>query len=70
MFLDKTSNDYKLLISLILAASDDEEPEFNNATYFTMLFSAGVGIGLFYFGVAETIFHYQPGKWGNRYWGR
>ena len=29
----------------------DEKPEFKDATYFTMLFAAGIGIGLFYFGV-------------------
>ena len=50
---------------------DDEEPEFSDASYFTMLFSAGIAIGLFYFGVAEPIYHYEPGrKYGNRYWGR
>ena len=49
---------------------DDEEPEYNDATYFTMLFAAGIGIGLFYFGVAEPVFHYAPGKYGNRYWKR
>ena len=50
---------------------DDEEPEFSDGTYFTMLFAAGVGIGLFYFGVAEPILHYQPKKpHGNRFWGR
>lgn len=35
---------------------DDEEPEFNDATYFTMLFAAGIGIGLFYFGVGKLAF--------------
>ena len=36
-----------------------------------MLFAAGVGIGLSYFGVAEPIFHMEPkGKYGNRYVGR
>ena len=49
---------------------DDEKPEYNDATYFTMLFAAGVGIGLFYFGVAEPIFHYEPGPNGNRFLGR
>ena len=48
----------------------DEKPEYGDATYFTMLFAAGVGIGLFYFGVAEPIWHYEPGHYGNRYWGR
>ena len=47
---------------------DDDEPEFSDASYFTMLFAAGIGVGFFYFGVAEPVFHYQPGrKYGNRY---
>lgn len=29
----------------------DDKPEFSDATYFTMLFAAGIGVGLFYFGV-------------------
>lgn len=50
---------------------DDDKPEFSNATYFTMLFSAGIAIGLFYYAVAEPIFHYAPqGPGYNRYWGR
>mmetsp|Transcript_43578 Transcript_43578/g.79365 ORF Transcript_43578/g.79365 Transcript_43578/m.79365 type:complete len:896 (+) Transcript_43578:80-2767(+) len=36
---------------------EDEEPEFSFATWFSMLFSAGVGIGLFYYGVAEPLWH-------------
>lgn len=48
----------------------NEKPEFGDVTYFTMLFAAGLGIGLFYFGVAEPIWHYEPGQYGNRYWGR
>ena len=48
----------------------DEKPEFGDATYFTMLFAAGIGIGLFYFGVTEPIWHYMPGSYGNRYWER
>ncbi|KAK3754434.1 hypothetical protein QZH41_009219, partial [Actinostola sp. cb2023] len=51
----------------------DEKPEFSDATYFTMLFAAGIGVGLFYFGIAEPIYHYQPShstQWGNRYQGR
>ena len=31
----------------------DDKPEFNDLSYFTMLFAAGVGIGLFYFGVGN-----------------
>ncbi|XP_057293165.1 glycine betaine transporter 1-like [Hydractinia symbiolongicarpus] len=49
---------------------EDEKPEFSDGTYFTMLFSCGIAIGLFYYGVAEPIFHYQPGGLRNRYWKR
>ena len=49
---------------------DDDKPEFSDASYFTMLFAAGIGVGFFYFGVAEPVFHYEPGEHGNRYWGR
>ena len=36
-----------------------------------MLFAAGIGIGLFYYGVAEPIYHMEPkGEYGNRYAGR
>lgn len=56
--------------SNVKLGGDDEEPEYNDATYFTMLFAAGIGIGLFFFGVAEPIYHYEPGDYGNRYWKR
>jgi len=36
----------------------DEEPEFSNLSWFAMLFSAGIGIGLFFFGVAEPLMHF------------
>ena len=48
----------------------DEKPEFSDTSYFTMLFAAGVGVGLFYYGVAEPVYHYQPSHetlWANRY---
>ena len=38
---------------------DDAKPDFSRPTWFAMLFSAGVGIGLLFFGVAEPIFHYS-----------
>lgn len=59
----------KLMKHFILG-KEDEKPEFSDGTYFTMLFSCGIAIGLFYYGVAEPIYHYQPGAWKNRYWGR
>jgi choline-glycine betaine transporter len=41
----------------IRLGKDNEEPEFSDATYFTMIFSAGVATGLFYF-TAEPMWHY------------
>jgi choline/glycine/proline betaine transport protein len=35
----------------------DRRPEFGFATWLAMLFSAGMGIGLMFYGVAEPIFH-------------
>ena len=56
--------------SKIKLGKPDDKPEYGDATYFTMLFAAGIGIGLFYFGVAEPIWHYMPGHYGNRYFDR
>jgi choline/glycine/proline betaine transport protein len=36
----------------------DAEPEFSLLGWFAMLFSAGMGIGLLFYGVAEPMFHY------------
>lgn len=38
---------------------DDSEPEYSSSSWFAMLFSAGMGIGLLFFGVAEPIMHYS-----------
>ncbi|MGF1553510.1 MAG: BCCT family transporter [Paracoccaceae bacterium] len=38
--------------------ADDEEPEFTTLGWFSMLFSAGMGIGLLYNGVGEPLTHY------------
>ena len=38
--------------------SEDDEPEFSIGAWFAMLFAAGMGIGLMYFGVAEPIMHF------------
>lgn len=56
--------------SNIKLGKQDEKPEFSDGSYFAMLFAAGIGVGLFYFGVAEPVYHYSPGEYGNRYWGR
>ena len=37
---------------------DDSEPDFPYVSWLAMLFAAGMGIGLMYFGVAEPIQHY------------
>ncbi|RQO56370.1 glycine/betaine ABC transporter permease [Paucibacter sp. KBW04] len=38
--------------------NEDDEPEFSGSAWFAMLFSAGMGIGLVFWGVAEPISHY------------
>ena len=43
----------------IRLGSDDSRPEFSNFSWFAMLFSAGVGIGILFFGVAEPIFYFD-----------
>lgn len=43
--------------SLKLGA-EDEEPEFSLGAWFAMLFAAGMGIGLVFWGVAEPISHF------------
>ncbi|KJS19222.1 MAG: glycine/betaine ABC transporter permease [Clostridiaceae bacterium BRH_c20a] len=37
---------------------DEEKPEFSDFTWISMLFSAGMGIGLVFWGVAEPLNHY------------
>ncbi|KQQ96914.1 BCCT family transporter [Massilia sp. Leaf139] len=37
---------------------EDDEPEFSVGSWFAMLFAAGMGIGLVFWGVAEPISHY------------
>ncbi len=37
---------------------DHSSPEFGNISWFSMLFSAGMGIGLLFFGVAEPLMHF------------
>jgi len=37
---------------------DDEKPEFRTSSWIAMMFSAGMGIGLMFWGVAEPLTHY------------
>ncbi|MEY8802269.1 BCCT family transporter [Leisingera sp. XS_AS12] len=58
-----------LILCLILAilpvsgrlrlGRDDEKPEFSNFSWFSMMFSAGIGIGMLTFATAEPIYHFQ-----------
>jgi len=56
-----------LLVSIWLAFSpygkiklgkDDDQPEFSTVSWLTMLFAAGMGVGLLFFGAAEPITHF------------
>jgi choline/glycine/proline betaine transport protein len=38
--------------------ADDSEPEYGYGSWFAMLFSAGMGIGLLFFGVSEPMTHF------------
>lgn len=47
----------------IRLGSDDERPEYSTVSWFAMLFGAGMGIGLVFWGVAEPLSHYlEPMK--------
>lgn len=42
----------------IVLGDDDDKPEFDFISWFAMLFSAGMGIGLVFYGVAEPLSHF------------
>jgi glycine betaine transporter len=42
----------------IKLGADDSKPDFSTASWFAMLFGAGMGIGLVFWGVAEPISHF------------
>lgn len=45
-------------IGKIRLGKPEEKPEFSRLSWFAMLFSAGMGIGLVFYGAAEPISHY------------
>lgn len=45
-------------VGTIRLGKPDDRPEFSLATWFAMLFSAGMGIGLVFWGAAEPLAHY------------
>ncbi|MDJ0778335.1 MAG: BCCT family transporter [Gammaproteobacteria bacterium] len=59
---------FMLFLSLWLALSrygriklghDDDEPEFSTISWLTMLFAAGMGVGLLFWGTAEPLTHFD-----------
>lgn len=45
----------------------DAKPEFSTSAWFAMLFSAGMGIGLLFWGVAEPVHHYANSPTAENY---
>ncbi|RUL53960.1 glycine betaine uptake BCCT transporter [Lysinibacillus antri] len=46
-------------VGIITLGKPDEKPEFSRVSWFAMLFSAGMGIGLVFWGAAEPLSHYM-----------
>jgi glycine betaine transporter len=46
-------------VGTIKLGKPDEKPEFSKASWFAMLFSAGMGIGLVFWGAAEPLSHFM-----------
>lgn len=42
----------------------DSRPEYSNMSWFAMLFSAGMGVGLVFYGAAEPLFHFGSTPFG------
>ncbi|MFO8049528.1 MAG: BCCT family transporter [Desulfosudaceae bacterium] len=62
------SANFFIIVMILIAASDfgkirlggpDAVPEFGNPSWYAMLLSAGMGIGLMFWSVAEPIFHFM-----------
>lgn len=43
----------------IRLGQDTDQPEFSNFSWFSMLFGAGIGIGILFWSIAEPIYHFQ-----------
>ena len=52
-------------VGKIKLGPDHSQPDYNNKSWFAMLFTAGMGIGLMFFGVAEPIMHYASPPTGD-----
>ena len=56
----------------IRLGADDEKPEFSLGAWFSLLFAAGMGIGLVFYGVSEPLSHFvdpRPGVSGGNHAG-
>ena len=42
----------------IRLGKDDEQPEFSRFSWVAMMFGAGIGVGIFFFGPSEPLSHY------------
>ena len=40
---------------------ENERPEFGDISWFAMLFSCGIGVGVYYWGVSEPMYYYRGG---------
>ena len=50
----------------IKLGKEGDEPEFSRVQWFAMLYCCGVAVGLFYYGVAEPMWHFHG--WGGARW--
>ncbi len=48
----------------IKLGSADSKPEFSTISWFAMLFSAGMGVGLVFYGVGEPLYHFMTPPFG------
>mmetsp|Transcript_30151 Transcript_30151/g.71391 ORF Transcript_30151/g.71391 Transcript_30151/m.71391 type:complete len:487 (+) Transcript_30151:79-1539(+) len=46
----------------IRLGKDSDRPEHSNLAYFSMLFSAGIAVGVYYWGVSEPMYYYRGGR--------
>ena len=40
----------------------EDRPEFSNTAYFMMIYSCGVAVGLFFYGVSEPLYHLSSNR--------
>lgn len=65
LYMGSVAGFFMLVIYLVFSrfahlrlGADDSEPEYSYGSWFAMLFSAGMGIGLMFFGVSEPMTHF------------